>query len=95
MEPEFWQYAVPALVTALAAVITVWLTSRRTNQKVDEATAYAKPTGNGFANEVREGLKLIQAEQNRQAVHIAKLDGTVSVLSSVLLPAPRVRQDTE
>jgi len=80
MQAEFWEFAIPAITASTATIFTIWRTSRRTNQKVDEAKEYAKPTGNGFANEVREGLKLIQAEQNRQALHIARLEGVISAV---------------
>jgi hypothetical protein len=88
--PEFWEFSVPAVATSLAAIGTVWLTNRRTNRrvdatsvKVDEAIALSKPTGNGFAQDMRDGVRAIRDEQHRQAVHLARLDGTVAVLASL------------
>lgn len=88
LTPEFWQYAIPAFMTSMAAIITVWVSARVTNRRVDTAIDLSRPTGNGFAAEVRTKLTEIQTEQNRQAVHLARLDGVLSVLQAPISRVP-------
>lgn len=62
MSPEAWGFFGVAVVQLCGVVIT-YLKLRKTREKVDdaataakEAADWAKPTGNGFADEVRAGL---------------------------------------
>lgn len=50
-----------------AAVAGGWITWKlhSTEKKAGKAEIYAKPTGNGFANEVKQSLARIEASQQR------------------------------
>ena len=63
MQPEFWEFAVPAAAAAIAAIAGSYFTSRSTNRKVNRVISLSEPTGNGFAEKVVSALAEIKAEQ--------------------------------
>lgn len=55
MSDSAWQF-LSVMVVQVAGVIVVYLKLRKSRQVLDKAVELAEPTGNGFANEVREAL---------------------------------------
>lgn len=81
MSPEAWQFLGLAVVQ-VAGLVTIWLKVHGTRDSVDEAVQvageareFARPVGNGFANEVLTALREIKADVSQNTEALEQLRG--------------------
>lgn len=64
MSDSAWQF-LSVMVVQVAGVLIVYLKLRKHREVLDKAVELSEPTGNGFANEVREALAELKTLGNR------------------------------
>lgn len=77
LPPEAWQYSIPAALAVVGSAVTGWLTSRKTNKKVDLAVRrtdlavqQTEPVSNGFTKKVLDTLERLDQGMQRNAMNI-------------------------